>query len=118
MIRSVLSSTKPVADAANPERELSRAMTTGMSAPPIGMTASRPSRAPTPTSAHNQVVSDGSATTVATNAALVIARATLTIRMPPKPPHFSDSFSLKNAITEPVKVTAPMSAVAAAAAEV
>ena len=32
-----------------------------------------------------------------------------------KPDHLSDSCSLKNAITEPVKVTAPMSAVAAAA---
>ena len=39
------------------------------------------------------------------------------VRIPPKPDHFIDSFSLKKAMIEPVSVTAPMSAVADAATD-
>ena len=44
----LLSSTKPVAQAASPEYELSSEITTGMSAPPIGITSSTPSRSDKP----------------------------------------------------------------------
>ena len=50
-IRAVLSSTNPVAAAASPEYELSKATTTGISAPPIGITSRIPSRKAIPTSA-------------------------------------------------------------------
>jgi len=43
MMSAVLPSTKPVAAAASPEYELSSEMTTGMSAPPMGMTSRTPS---------------------------------------------------------------------------
>ena len=42
MISTLFSSTKPVAAAARPVKELSSEMTTGMSAPPIGSTKSTP----------------------------------------------------------------------------
>ena len=42
MIRMLLSIAKPVAAAANPEYEFSSAMTTGMSAPPMGFTRHKP----------------------------------------------------------------------------
>ncbi len=51
MISTLLFSTKPVAAPARPEYELSSAMTTGMSAPPIGIVSSTPSTDATPTSA-------------------------------------------------------------------
>src|SRR5688500_6317312 len=43
MIRMLLPSANPVAAAARPQYELSSATTTGMSAPPIGITISTPS---------------------------------------------------------------------------
>ena len=42
MISTLLLSTKPVADAANPDREFKSAITTGMSAPPTDMVSSTP----------------------------------------------------------------------------
>jgi hypothetical protein len=42
MIRTLLASTKPVIAAAMPEREFRNEITTGMSAPPIGMTMRTP----------------------------------------------------------------------------
>ena len=42
MISALLDSTKPVAAAARPVKELSSEITTGMSAPPIGSTAATP----------------------------------------------------------------------------
>ena len=42
MIKTLLLRTKPVAAAAKPEQELSRAMTTGMSAPPTGTVSRMP----------------------------------------------------------------------------
>ena len=44
IISILFPNTKPVADAASPEYEFSSAITTGMSAPPIGMTNNIPSR--------------------------------------------------------------------------
>ena len=49
MIRPLLLRTKPVAAPARPEYELSSAMATGMSAPPMGMVRSTPSTEATPT---------------------------------------------------------------------
>ena len=42
MIKTLLLITKPAAAAANPEYEFSKAITTGMSAPPIEITSSTP----------------------------------------------------------------------------
>ena len=53
MISTLLLSTKPVAAAARPEAELSSAITTGMSAPPIGRVSRNPRRAAVATSAQN-----------------------------------------------------------------
>src|ERR1700712_4258125 len=47
MMRMLLPSANPVAAAARPQYEFSSATTTGMSAPPIGMTISTPSIAAT-----------------------------------------------------------------------
>ncbi len=57
MMSAEFEMTKPVAAAAMPERELSRAMTTGMSAPPIGITARTPSVRAIPPTTQNQVIS-------------------------------------------------------------
>jgi len=54
MIRTLLFRTKPVAAAARPEYELSSATTTGMSAPPIGMTNMRPKTSARTARAMNQ----------------------------------------------------------------
>jgi len=118
MMRSVLSSTKPVAEAARPDIELSRAITTGMSAPPMGITTSRPSTDPTATSAQSQTVSSGSTTTITARPRLSRAKAEFTILMPENPCQCNDSRSLANATTDPVNVTAPIIAVAAAATDV
>src|ERR1041385_5007896 len=48
MMRMTLPSAKPVAHDARPEYELSNATTTGMSAPPIGMTSRMPKIADAP----------------------------------------------------------------------
>ena len=48
MIRALLSIANPAAAAASPENELSSEITTGMSAPPIGTTASTPTARATP----------------------------------------------------------------------
>jgi hypothetical protein len=54
MIRTLLSSTKPVAAAARPEYEFRSATTTGMSAPPMGMTNMRPKMSERTARAMNQ----------------------------------------------------------------
>ena len=50
MMSALLSRTKPVEAAANPEYELSSAIATGMSAPPIGIVSSTPPTAASATS--------------------------------------------------------------------
>ena len=50
MMRMLLFRTKPVEAAASPEYELSSAIATGMSAPPIGIVSRMPSTEPTATS--------------------------------------------------------------------
>src|SRR5689334_10533202 len=50
MMRMLFLSAKPVAHAARPAYELRSEMTTGMSAPPMGMTSSTPSAKPHPSS--------------------------------------------------------------------
>ena len=42
MIKELFNKTKPVVAAANPEKELSKEITTGISAPPIGITPKQP----------------------------------------------------------------------------
>ena len=53
MISPLLLMTKPVIAAAKPEYELSNAITTGMSAPPIGITESTPRTSERPTNSIN-----------------------------------------------------------------
>ena len=48
---TLLLMTKPAADAAKPESELSSEITTGMSPPPIGITAAKPSSSESRTAA-------------------------------------------------------------------
>ncbi len=63
MISSGLSITKPVAAAARPEYEFSRAITTGMSAPPIEKVSVTPSTPATATSAQKRPSFSGFMTT-------------------------------------------------------
>ena len=63
MISTLLLRTKPVAAAARPEAELSSAITTGMSAPPMGRVSRTPRMAAATTSAQNGHCSDTSTMT-------------------------------------------------------
>ena len=49
MINTLLDSTKPVMAAAKPEYEFSSEITTGISAPPMGITSMKPSTVAMPT---------------------------------------------------------------------
>src|SRR5262245_39298222 len=109
-ISAMLPSVKPMPAAAQPEYELSIDMTTGMSAPPIGMMMRMPNsraaaviaqnNAPSPPDWQNQTIS----TTVRpASARLIRCRAGRMIGLPDMRP-----LSLAKAITEPVKVMAPM----------
>ena len=100
-----------------PDSEFSRAMTTGMSAPPMGETTSTPSSAPTATSSHSHSRLSASATISAPKVTAAAAPMTLTMPMPGKPDQRSFSWSLPKAIRLPVKVTAPISDASAAAAD-
>ena len=62
MIKPLLESTNPVAAAATPEYELSSEITTGMSAPPIGITSMTPSSEAVTTKAQYAKDADGSTT--------------------------------------------------------
>ena len=90
-------------------------MITGMSAPPIGRVAVAPTTRPTATSAQSQAHSPGCAVTRTTSTTPAVMPAALKIWMPPNPAPLTDSRSLAKATRDPVKVTAPMSAVRAAA---
>ena len=56
-ISRLLFNTKPAAQAANPEYEFSRAMTTGISAPPIGIVIIMPNNSDRPITANSQGLS-------------------------------------------------------------
>src|ERR1700722_323319 len=56
MISAELPSVKPMPAAAQPEYELSIEITTGMSAPPIGMMINTPSNSDSPTMLQNSIV--------------------------------------------------------------
>src|SRR5882672_845068 len=111
MISAELPSVKPMPAAAQPEYELSIEITTGMSAPPIGMMMRTPNAKEASASSQNaawlSVLANQtiSATMVANSAMLMRWRAG---RMMGAPLMRADS--LRNAITEPVKVMAPMAA--------
>ena len=72
----VFPSTKPVAAPAIPEYEFNRAITTGMSAPPIGITTRIP-RARAIAPAIMKAVIEGSITNQTVDAIIPISRATL-----------------------------------------
>jgi hypothetical protein len=71
IISTVLLMTKPVAAAAKPEYEFKRAITTGMSAPPIDSVRSTPKTPDSPTRSQYKAMLSGSRTTItpSTNAA-------------------------------------------------
>ena len=95
--------------AAQPEYELSIEITTGMSAPPIGMIISTPSASATSVISQNtmwlSVITKTtiSATSSSPSPALITCRLGSMIGAPDIRPS-----SLRKAITEPVKVSAPM----------
>src|SRR3954464_7228615 len=109
MISAELPSVKPMPAAAQPEYEFSIEITTGMSAPPIGMIMSTPS-----TSAMMTISQKSSALPLKTRPTMKNTSATASAmlmawrygRMIGAPLMRADSF--RNAITEPVKVSAPM----------
>ncbi len=111
MIRAMFSRVKPRAAAAQPEYELSIDTTTGMSAPPIGMIRVTPStRARAKISRKAQLAWPSVAistpintTTARPRTMLSTCRAGRMIGAPDMLP-----FSLAKAMTEPVKVMAPM----------
>ena len=115
MMSSGLSSTNPAAEAARPEHELSRAITTGMSAPPMATVPSTPRSAPAPTRSQNQPRSSGRTTTITAAPTETRPRAARNKPRPRKPRSDRTSWSLAKATSEPVSVTMPMSAVSAAA---
>ena len=117
MISSELSSTNPAATAAIPDSEFSSAITTGMSAPPMGDTTSTPSTAPTATSNQSHSVLPASTTIPIPKVPAAAAAAKLTNRIPTKPDHPSTSRSLPKAMRLPVKVTAPITEASPAAAD-
>ena len=115
IISTLLSSTKPVAAAASPEHELSKAITTGISAPPIGNTSNKPNSEATPTIA--QKASGSPNTNQAPKPTLPRTSTPLKSCWPgnrTKP--LSTSISLRKATILPQKVTAPMIPEAAVAA--
>src|SRR3982750_3711802 len=111
MISAELPSVKPMPAAAQPEYELSMEITTGMSAPPIGMIMS------TPSANETSAISQNSAwLSVRTNSTMSMKSATASpilmawragsrIGAP-----LMRAESLRNAMTEPVNVMAPMAA--------
>ena len=115
MMSSGLSSTNPAVDAASPEKAFSRAITTGMSAPPMATVPRMPRSAPAPTRSQNQPVSAGLTTTITAAATATTARTARSTPCPRKPLSDNTSWSLAKATSEPVRVTTPMSAVIAAA---
>src|SRR5215510_11487929 len=109
-ISAMLPSVKPMPAAAQPEYELSMEMTTGMSAPPIGMMMSPPNSRAASVSAQNSTPAPPDwqkktmSTTISTaRPALIRWRAGRMIGLPDMRPD-----SLAKAMTEPVKVMAPM----------
>src|ERR1700730_17799345 len=95
--------------AAHPEYELSIEITTGMSAPPIGMMMSTPkAKAAKASSQKARWLSARADKTISTMmaSAMALAMEWGGERMMSAPLMRRDSF--RNAITEPVKVTAPM----------
>src|SRR5262249_17975683 len=109
MIRAELPSVKPMPAAAQPEYELSIEITTGMSAPPIGMMMSTPNAKAAKTSSQKAIWLSARAKK-AMSATMARARAMLMAwragRMMAAPLMRPDNF--RNAITEPVNVTAPI----------
>ena len=106
-ISAVLSSAMPAAAALRPVKAFRVEMTTGMSAPPIGSTASTPS-APADTRSSQKSSSDS------VPAAIATARPTDTSASSPltalgmRKPRLSDSWSLRKAMFEPQKEIDPM----------
>ena len=114
MIRTLLSSTKPVSAAASPVNELSSEITTGISAPPIGSTKSTPRISVRPSAMLKKSNSFGvlaismpQQTTIAMRiSALTTCWPGYVIGRP-----VISSCSFRNAMTDPEKLSAPITAV-------
>ena len=110
MISTLLSITNPVAAAAKPEYEFSRAMTTGMSAPPIGPTSRIPSTEATKTTTQ-KATGDPLATIHHIRNKMRAARPALMTCPNGKTSGFQNarsSCNLPKAIRLPLNVTDPM----------
>lgn len=110
---AVLSSARPIAAADNPVNALSREITTGMSAPPIGSTTIKPSTA---AASSSTIISTSASTPAITATAQPTAASSSTMfngccsarSVIGRPGRISCSFP--NAISEPQKEIEPMSA--------
>src|ERR1044071_3119259 len=107
---AMLPSVNPIPAAAQPEYEFSIEITTGISAPPIGMMISTPNSSAAAVMAQNNIGSPPDwqkrviSTTVSTARPMLMTwRPGSVMGLPDMRPD-----NLANAITEPVKVMAPM----------
>ena len=106
-ISAVLSSARPAAAAESPVKALSVEITTGMSAPPIGSTASTPSApAASRISQNSSSFSLPAAMTTASATAATASRPLTAFGMRKRP--LSDSCSFRNATFEPQNEIEPM----------
>ena len=121
MIRTGLPMTKPAIAAAVPVNELSSEMTTGMSAPPMGRTMVTPKSSPARTTAPRMatLVDESRVTTPAelsTSASNPTTATAANRKVTARPPGMRIGLpemtpcSLPEAISEPEKVTQPMTA--------
>jgi hypothetical protein len=116
MMSTLLFSTNPVAAAASPEYEFRSAITTGMSAPPIGTTSMTPRTEATAQSAQYALGLPGSLMSHALQPSAASPSTTLSACCaPPTPLQWNFSASLPNATRLPQNVTVPISPDAAVA---
>jgi len=110
MISAVSSRTKPAIATADPVKAFSRAMTTGMSAPPIGSTIVTPKSSATATSPYSAIRESGASTSQSVPTAKDAGSRTLSSRAPGNTTGEPDTMpcSLPAATSDPEKVTAPM----------
>ena len=110
MMSTLLLSTHPCPAAASPEYELSRAITTGMSAPPMGSTRKMPRTAATGTRSQNGTEEVGSRTSQTLRPKQTNANATLIACRPGRRMGRSGMrpWSLPKAMALPVKATPPI----------
>jgi hypothetical protein len=110
MINAVSSRTKPAIATAEPVKAFSRAMTTGMSAPPMGSTMVTPKTRATAVSPYSAAREPGASTSQTVPTTKEAGSSTLSNRAPGNTTGAPETTpcSLPAAIRDPEKVTAPM----------